>query len=53
MSDQTNDLIWSMDIVRKLFQTYRIWPSFVGPKLVVYHEERNTLPVKLWKEQQR
>lgn len=37
----------------RLFNENRMWPTFVGPRFLIYGVSRITLPVLLWKEQER
>eukprot|EP01032_Pedospumella_encystans_P012979 gene12979-14973_t len=50
--DRQQGLLWSMSDVRRLFNEYRMWPTFVGPRFLIHGVSRITLPVLLWKEQE-
>ena len=36
--DDNRKLIWSMDAIRQMYQDYHVWPNFIGPKHVIFHE---------------
>jgi hypothetical protein len=38
-------------LYRKVFKVHRMWPAFIGPKIIKHGVERVAPPVLLWKEQ--